>query len=268
MSTHQPQAGRLSLLGSALLLSCALAGLWLAAAVVLPSAAQVMQQYGTQIPALFSFGLIIRSQSYHFVYPIAFAGLVMLGVALLRRGSPRFVSICGAALPRLAGVVACFAIYLLGSGGVAWKLASLDQYRETRFYRQTLEQFALLEAAQGRYEKLREDFQEFRNMKMVEVRSPADFNDVEANDRISSLIAALPKSTDPATKRRILATLSLFRQRIHKNSYPARDVPRHAIEAGAPPMNSHVEAFDWIASSLNKDGWDPLPLFKLSPQGL
>jgi hypothetical protein len=67
-----------------------------------------------------------------------------------------------------------------------------------------------------------------------------------------------------ATKKRILATLCLFRGRIPKDSYEARVVPLQAAEAGAPSMNSHVEALEWISNTLNKDGWDPLPLFKLS----
>jgi hypothetical protein len=68
------------------------------------------------------------------------------------------VSFCCRALALLAGVVACLAIYLLCSGGVAYKLATRDQLGETKFYKRTLEQFALLEAAQGRYDKVKDVF--------------------------------------------------------------------------------------------------------------
>jgi hypothetical protein len=101
-------------------------------------------------------------------------------------------------------------------------------------------------------------------VKTVEVQSASDFNDAEARERISLLIGALPKTADAAMKRRVLATLSLFRQRIRKDSYAARDVPRYASEVGAPPLKSHLEVLDWIATNLNKDGWEPLPLFKVT----
>ena len=168
------------------------------------------------------------------------------------------------ALAILSGLVACISLYLLSSAGAAYKFGSNDKMAEIEFYKRMLNQFALLEAAEGRYDKLRETFLKTRDMKMVEVRSASEFNDAEAREQVSRLIGALPKATNTAMKRRILATLCLFPERIRKDSDEARDLPRHATEAGAPSTNSHVETLQWVARNLNKDGWDPLPLFKLS----
>lgn len=264
MSADQPTRSFPQCFGYALLLGCATAALWLATAVVVPSAHYAMQPHGTQVPAFFAQAFHIQTLCYHSVVPIAVGGSVFLVIALLGRGPARLVATSQMALAILSGLVACISLYLLSSAGVAFKLAGGDQRAETKFYKQTLEQFALLEAAQGRYDKLRETFLKRRDMKMVEARSASEFSDAEARERISTLIGALPKATDTAMKRRILATLCLFRERIRKDSYEARDLPRHATEAGAPSINSHVETLHWIATNLNKDGWEPLPLFRLS----
>jgi hypothetical protein len=223
-----------------------------------------MKPYGTQVPTFFAQAFPISDACYHLVVPVAVCGCAFLVVALLGRVPARLIAGSRRALGLLAGFVACLALYLLSSAGVAFKLASLDQRREIKIYTQTLEQFALLEATQGRYAKLHETFIKTRDLKMVEVRDVSGFNDAEARERITILIDSLPKATDITMKRRILATLCLFRGRIRQDWYEARYLLPHATEAGAPPTNSHVETLQWIATHLNRDGWEPLPLFKFS----
>lgn len=236
----------------------------MAGMVVVPAARIAMPVNGTPIPAFFEFALHIDSACFHSLTPLAIIGAAILVVALLRRGPARLVSFCQNALPLLAGFSTCLAIYLLSSGGGACKLAIGDQMRETTFYKRTLEQFALLETAQGRLEKLREGLRKDRSLKAITVSSVSEFSDTEARERISSLMEILPKITDPATKRQILATLCLFRKQINTISYVVRELPRYATEAGAPPTNTPAETLDWIANNLHKDGWEPGPLIKLN----
>lgn len=252
-----------SILGSTLLLAFALSGLWLATWVVVPSALYLVELYATEVPSYFRWAFETYLPFSHAVGPLAFVGALLFVFALLGRRMPRMSAFSRSALMTLAIAVACLTVYLLGSGGLAYKLASTDQLQEVKFYKRTLEDFALLESAEGRFKTVIESIKKNRDPKMVEVKSASDFNDNEARERIKSLIATLPKVKDAATKRRILATLSLFRDRVQKDLYSARDIPRHALEAGAPPTESHAEALEWISSNLNKDGWEPIPLFKL-----
>lgn len=252
-----------SILGSALLLAFALGGLWLATWVVVPSALYFVRLYGTEVPSYFRWAFDIYDVPLHAVRPLAVVGAMLFIFALLGRKMLRMSAFARPALTTLAVTVSCLTIYLLGSGGLAYKLASSDQLREIKFYKRTLEDFALLESAAGRFNQVNEAFKKNRDLKMVEVKGASDFNDSEARERINSLVAALPKVKDAAMKKRLLATLSLFRDRVRKDLYSARDIPRHAHEVGAPPMESHAEALEWISSNLNKDGWEPIPLFKL-----
>jgi hypothetical protein len=263
MRSDNPGSRYLSLIGSTLLLALAIAGLLLATDVVVPSAQYLTQLYGIRVPAFFNGAIPIGKVCSHLLYPLEFTGFALLVGALLRRKLPRTAAACQTALSVLAGVVASLSIYLLGSGGIAQKLASGGQYSEIKFYKRTLEEFALLEAAEGRFKEFVESAKRSPELKMVEVKSASQFNNAEARERISRLIAALPKATNIESKRRILATLSLFRNRLPPGAPYWPDIVPHAVEAGAPPSNSHAETLEWIAANLNKDGWDPLPLFKL-----
>src|SRR5688572_1211151 len=124
MSTDRPSRGFLELIGYASLLGCATTALSLATAVVVPSAQYVMQPLGTPLPAIVAPAFHIQTVCLHSVLPIAVGGSALLVVALLGRGPARLVAISRTALALLAGMVACLALYLLSSAGVAYKLAS------------------------------------------------------------------------------------------------------------------------------------------------
>jgi hypothetical protein len=265
MSAYQPNRRFPELLGYALLLGCATAALWLATAVMVPSAQYIMRLYGTPVPAFFAQAFHVQTFCYYLVVPIAVGGGALVVIALLGRGPARLVASSRMALAILSGLVACLSLYLLSSAGVAYKVASSDQMAEVKLYKGRLDQFVLLEAAHGRYDKLRESFLKTRDFKLVEAQKASEFNDAEARKRVFTLIGVLAQADDIAMKKRILATLGLFRERVRKDDYEARYLLSHATEAGAPSSNSHVETLQWIAANLNKDGWDPLPLFKLSP---
>ena len=211
----------------------------------------------------FALAFHIQTFCYRLVVPIAVGGIVLLVIALLGRRHDRLVASSRKALAILSGLVACLSLYLLSSACVTYKLASVRQMAETSLYKRALDQLALLEAVQGRYDKLRETFLKTGGLNVVEAKDASEFKDAEARERVSILMGVLPQANDIAMKKQILATLSLFRERIGKDDYEARSLLSHATEAGAPSSNSHVETLEWIATNLNKDGWQPLPLFKL-----
>ena len=187
-----------------------------------------------------------------------------MATALLGRGPQRLVAFCRVAFPLLTGVLACFCVYVLSLAGVTFNLANRDKEVEVMFYKRTLERFALLEATQGRFEKLLDLAHESKSAKVVKVADPSGFNDAEVRDRTSLLVKEIPKAPDLAMKRQLLATLALFKDRIAKDTYLDRKIVQSAMDAGAPPAASHIESLDWIAANLHHDGWDPLPLYKVT----
>jgi len=254
----------LPLLGHALLLGCAIAALWVAVAVVVPSAQIMMRPYSIGFPEYFRFAFTISDACLESVCPLAITGIVLLLVALVGKGPARLLSACRVVLAMLAGAVSILSAYLLCSGGLGMKVANTAELGRIHAYEITLNHFVLLEATQGRYEKVLADFKtlQVQGAKMVEAHSASEFDDEDARIRIGAIISLLSTTSDPAGKKQLLASLSLFRDRVPASK--GEDVLRFAVEAGAPPAKSYAVALDWIAANLNKDGWEPFPLFKIS----
>jgi hypothetical protein len=252
-------------LGYAFILAGATVALWLAGIAILPMAQMMVQ--GPQFeepPHYITFALSLEELAREAVWPIAVAGLLLIAGALIRRVPPKLAAVSRRALAVLTGLVTLIALYLLCMGGVALKVAVAHQMSEITFYRRTLQQFALLEAAEGRYLKVLASMRAEQRMKLVEVHSVNDFSDDEARERVSDLLITLAKTKDVAVSRRGLATLALFRSRVSGTPVLIRDVPRYAEAAGAPAGQSPQECLEWVAANSNKDGWEPLPLFKLT----
>lgn len=252
-----------SIVGSALLFVIGLAGLWWASGIVIPTVQYYERLHGTDVPPFFGFALRISRPFLDAVFPALIIGGIFFVSTFLRQRFPQFAAFSQSAFYILGILAACLSIYLLGSAGLAFKLTSSDQFRETRFYKRALDDFALLESAEGRFEELNEKFRNIPELKITKVESPAEFNAAETRQQIKLLVETLPKVKDPAAKKRLLATISLFRSHILNSSFAARDIPKHAVEAGVPESKLTSEMLEWIAANLNKDGWEPIPLYKL-----
>ena len=251
-------------LGYAVILAGATVALWLASMAILPAAQGMIQRQSEVLPGYIGFALSLDEAAIEAVWPIAVAGLLLVAGALIRRVPPKVAVVSRRALAVFTALVTLLTLYLLCMGGVALKVAAADQMSEVTYYRRTLQQFALQEAAEGRYQKVLASLREEQRLKFVEVRSASDFSDDEARERVSDLLATLAKTKDVAVSRRGLATLALFRDRMSNRPSLIREVPRYLEQAGAPAGKSPKECLEWIATNLNKDGWEPLPLFKFS----
>lgn len=100
------------------------------------------------LPGYIGFALSVDEPGRQAVWPIAIAGLLLLAGALIRRVPPTLAVMSRRALAALTGLATLIALYLLCMGGVALKVALAAQMSEVTFYRRTLQQFALLEAAE------------------------------------------------------------------------------------------------------------------------
>ena len=263
MSAEKPARYIAQLLGLALLFAFGVAEFSLAYGVLVPTAMNQMKEYSAVVPAYFMPAFWMEDVLDKLFTPIVVAGCVLFIIALFVPGPPRLIANCRKAFGILTGVIVCLSLYLLGSAGVGSLQAYSGQRRETREYRETLQEFALLEAAQGRYEQIRESWRKTSNVKAVEVKSVSEFTKREAIERVASMMRALRRANDVPSRRRILASLSLFRDWCRDNSKDADDIARIVSEAGGPSGDSGAKALEWVAQNLGKDGWEPLPLIKL-----
>lgn len=253
------------ILGYAVVLAGSIDALWLAF-MLLPKSAYYVRLYPlTEVPQFCSVALGPWLPDVDLVLALLItAGVVLLVGALLHPKHARLTSLARTGLAVLTGAVTLLALYLLVAGYVAMMMATTAQTRELNFYRRELEEFALLEAAEGRLEQIRQWSKERQGLKLVEMKSAAEFNEDEAWERISELLRAVAKSKNPAVSKRGLATVALFRERIIARPHVFAEVPRLATQAGAPVSKSAAESLEWIAAQAGKNGWEPLPLFKLT----
>jgi hypothetical protein len=258
--------GRLLFVLFGLLLLAGAGGLWLATGVFIPTNLELLGDGRGNIPTYFQPAILAWQGLFQISVPIAISGMALLVVALINRGPAIFLLCCRGLLYFLGTATPIVALYALVAGGVVGRLALVRREMEVTFYKRSLDHFALLETAQGRFEKLRNEFETNQRLTPIEIKSVKEFTDSEAREKISEMITVSSKTEDIQVKRRMLATLALFCERILPNSTAAKAIPKLAAEAGTPILATHMDALAWIAENKDKDGWEPLPLFRLTPR--
>ncbi|HEV7402045.1 MAG TPA: hypothetical protein VGO11_03930 [Chthoniobacteraceae bacterium] len=252
-------------LGYALVLTGATVALWLVLVALLPKAIYYVQLYQVKLPGPISAGLVRSYPDPDYVAGmVGTVGVLLLIGALFHRRHTGMIKVFRAGLAILTGAVTLLVLYLLCAGYVATLMATQQQTNELTLYRMTFEGFALLDLAEGRIEQLQARLAKRKGLRMVEVKSASEFNEDEAKERVWNLLAVLARSDDTRISKRGLATLALFRPLATARPSLFDEVPRLAVKAGAPPGQSLQECLEWMAANSNKDGWEPLPLFKLT----
>ncbi|MDI1315199.1 hypothetical protein, partial [Prosthecobacter sp.] len=117
--------------------------------------------------------------------------------------------------------------------------------------------------AQDRYTQIKDQIERSKNLKLVEVKSVEEFSGPETRSQISRLIAMAKTYPNPTVRRRVLATLALFRGKIRRGTNEAKDIPMIASELGAPQTKDAVDTLEWVSQNPNKEGWEPLPLLRI-----
>lgn len=264
MSNEHKPASVWGLVFWALVFAAGMTAVWFAAMVLVPSAYTLMRDHQTSSPAFFAFAFDLdRAARAGLFQPVVGLGCVLLILGVMRRRNPKISTACKTGLKGMGLFGLIVGSYMLTSAGIGMRMASIDAMRMRRIYEQALTDFALLESAQNRYDQIKSDMELSENLQFVAVKSVDEFTYQEASHQVTRLIGLLGESSNPAVRRRLLATLAVLRGKMKRGDRESRDIPRIASELGAPQTNDAVDALEWIAQTLNKDGWEPLPLLKV-----
>lgn len=140
------------------------------------------------------------------------------------------------------------------------------QDTELRSYRRILAEFALEEAAAGRLKAVNERMRILLGHEMVSVDSVDDLSRMERKEQVSRLANLLKKEPESdlldvrMLRKIVLATLVLFRDDVRSNSPTADLVILETSNLSDRSFENLDEAFDWIASQSEEDGWNAMPL--------
>lgn len=186
----------------------------------------------------------------------------------LRTAARRFLLVTAPALFLIASAS-------LFSGMFLTNTAHHAQLTELRNYRRTLAEFALEEAAAGRLKEMNDRMRLILGHEMVIVDSVDDLSRPERREQVARLTSLLKKQPDSPLldvrmlRKLALATLVLFRDDVRPESPTAELVLLESSKLSGTSFVNLDEAFDWIASQDENDGWEAMPLMHATQrQGL
>jgi len=161
-----------------------------------------------------------------------------------------------------------FAFLFMAVLGVSVGIANLDLYfaqlNKTRAYVLTLEEFALRETAEGRFEKAQARLNALGKLQAQSIQSANDISLADQHMRVAQLQRLLEEPAETEMRKRLLATSLMFRKVIASNSTKEAAFLKAANNGGFGAFATIDEFYNWLEPRLQTDGWVPLPLYRFS----
>ena len=250
----------LRIFATGLLGAGALFGLFLAVCI-LPKITQAESDLHTTLPGgwISTTAAITGYWMLDLIYFLAALFLAAFIVALLPfvAESVRRVA-CGIIYALAFGASAC-AMYLLTVAAAGMIYVNGDLADKNRIYASVLDQFSLLESANGKFDQVQAFIAKMSSVRMIEFHAAASLSDEQRKEQIRGLVYGMKASKDVAFLKQVLATSDEFRTDIVKNPFDAKPVLEAAALCGAPADN--IDAFyTWLEPKIGTDGWTTLPL--------
>ena len=170
------------------------------------------------------------------------------------------VSILGVTLSGISLLFLCwhgFALWWTSNNGV------IAHRNEASGYRKVLEEFTILEEAEGRMAAAKERFRQLLDYEPQPITDPSQMSRSDANTRLTQLLRLIQQVEDPATTRRILATTSLFPEPLARDQRKARIVLERANGITGQEFSTVSELHEWIALQPGEE-WEPITLYGVS----
>jgi hypothetical protein len=257
---HATQFTILRVVGQAVFAAAALTALWVTAAAIAPKAEYIATLYKTTLPGWMSGPVFFSGWMTVFnvflILSIA-ASITALFSKNLRQIASATLAFCGLA-------TALCALYALVASGAALTVSFSNAMTKEASYKKTLEEFAILQAAEGRFEKLRDSVESARSMRFVEVGNITELSKEDQQTRLMALMSLLRGDASPATKKMALASTIQFREQIQRSRLLyAEPVLKAASELGVPQTADVQSFYAWLEPMMGKDGWNPAPMFRI-----
>jgi hypothetical protein len=156
------------------------------------------------------------------------------------------------------------AAYLLAAAAFASLNVNRFQAEKLAYWEETLKRFALMESAQGRWEKFQSDMGAFDRASIVKAPPVEQWTDEEIRAELHVLTSMLAKQPIE-TQRMVLATIAQFRKRISSSpriAYELRGLPAIASKLGLGEFSDPSAVLESVASKSHEREWASLPLLR------
>ncbi len=250
-------------LGTALLLLGCFVGLWFVAFAFLPKTEALAAASNTQLPRSVAIAsttaAVVRTLYYPVGIVIIFAFLVSLvgafsfairnlSVGLIRLSLLVLMPVMGALL--IVSWIGLFYVYQ-------------KENRRAISMEVALERIALDETLNNRFTSLREGMNTEQNLEPIAIENiTSELTLSEQRTRLAMLIQALENNSNPADRKRILATLPPFETLIVSSPETHAIVMTIASETAREAFEDVPDFFRWLKNQPVSDGWEPIPLYR------
>ena len=250
-------------LGTAVLVLGCFVGLWFVSFAFLPKTEALAAASNAQMPNSVAIASATAAVVRTLYYPV---GIVLIFAFLL--------SLVGAfsfAIRNLAvSVIRLSLLVLMPIMGalliVAWIGLFYVYEKENQRARSmevALERIALEETLSDRFTSIYEEMKNDQNLKPIAIENiTSELTLSEQRTRLTMLIQALEAHSDPADRKRILATLPPFETLIVSSPEAHTTVKAIASETTHEAFEDVPDFFRWLANQPVSDGWEPLPLYR------
>lgn len=249
----------LRLLATAVLAAGALGGLFIAFCV-LPKVEAAEADWHTLTPGwISSVAALTDYWMLDAIYLLAALLVVAFVIACLPFVGESVRRIARGTIHVQAWATAAAAIYLLVISAAGMIYVNEDLWQRNHIYACVLDQFSLLQVAEGKADQLQALKNKLLSAKLVEVQDPSSLTHDERTEQITGILYGLKSSKDPVFLKQLLATSDSFRADFVSADFRSKPILEAAALCSAPATD--INAFyAWLEPKIGTDGWNKLPL--------
>jgi hypothetical protein len=250
-------------LSTAILVLGCLVGLWFVAFAFLPKTEALAAATHAQMPRSVAIAsgaaAVVRTLFYPAAVVMIFAFLVSrvgafsfairnLAVGILRLSLIILVPVMGALL-----IVAWIGLFYVYD----------KENQRVRSMEIALERIALDETLNNRDMSLGEEMQTGENLEPIVIENiTSELTLSEQRNRLAMLVHALETTSNPAHRKRLLATLPPFETLIVSSPDIHTKILEIATDTARETFEDIPDFFRWLANQPVSDGWEPIPLYR------
>lgn len=198
---------------------------------------------------------------------IAGMGLSLAGLCtavvpgLWKRFAGRFTAITGVSL-------SLGALAWLVWESTAWFIGATDIIfageRKTQSYRRVLEEFTLVEAAEGRIAATNERIRALLNFTSQPITDLSLISRADADSRLNQMLRLIETNPSPALAKQALATMPLFAKLLPDGNRKTGMLLESANRITGQNFQKVTEFFEWVKTQ-QSNGYIPITLYQVTP---
>jgi uncharacterized protein YjeT (DUF2065 family) len=192
----------------------------------------------------------------------ALAGLCSAMVpGIWKRLSPKLASITGVSLSlgSLAWLVWESITLFMGATDIIFA-----GDRKTQSYRRVLEEFTLVEAAEGRIAATNERIRALLNFTPQPIQDLSLISRSDAESRLNQLLRLIDTNQSPALAKQALATMPLFAELLTEGNRKSRMLLESANRITGRHFGKVDDLFEWVKTQ-EGNGYIPITLYQVTP---